>query len=78
MTNPTKNFVTLKYTILEPGNNKQFVLVNSVGKMVVTQKLQNNQDQIVLKLDKLAPGEYIAFIVVAGKSLGSKKLNLIK
>lgn len=76
--NPTKNFVTLSYTIIETGENKQFVLVNSIGKMVKNQQLQNSQDQVVIKLDNLAPGEYIGFVLVDGKSIGSKKLNVIK
>jgi uncharacterized protein YutE (UPF0331/DUF86 family) len=76
--NPTKNFVTLRYTILESGKNKLFVLVNSSGKVVTSQELKNSQDQVVIQLDKLASGDYIGFVMVDGKSIGSKKLSVIQ
>ena len=76
--NPTKNFVTLNYSILEIGKDKKFVLVNALGEIVKSQNLTTNQDQIVIQLDKLAPSEYIGFILVDGKSIGSKKLSVIK
>jgi hypothetical protein len=46
--------------------------------MVTTQELKNSQDQVVIQLDKLAPGDYIGFVMVDGKSIGSKKLSVIQ
>ena len=72
------SFVTLDYTILETGNNRKLVIVNKSAKIVKTQLLTNNKNQLLVKLDNLAQGEYICFILVNGKSIGSKKIQVIK
>lgn len=76
--NPAKNFTTVEYLLEEKVSNALLQITDLSGKVLSSQSIEQNQDQMMIDTRNFKAGNYLLSIFVDGNVLETVQLNVIK
>lgn len=77
--NPSGNFFIVEYFVENESLQSSFLILNDMlGSVRKTWRLKDNQNQLIVPTNDLAPGTYLLQLIVDGKYIGNTKLIINK
>jgi len=77
--NPCRNFVIVGYSLENNSTSDAFLTISTLqGVEIKTIKLIGVKDQVVIPLNNISPGVYVASLKAGGKLFESKKIIVVK
>ena len=76
--NPTKNYIIVDYTLDKPYDKALLQLTNLSGKIIYSQNIYGDKDQIHIDIRNYKAGNYMLSLIVDNKVLETIKVSIIK
>ena len=72
--NPAKSFTSIEYQLPIAIQQAEIKVYNLIGKEVIRHKITDPSGKLRINTDNFKPGIYLIYLVVANKSVTSRKL----
>jgi len=76
--NPAESYFTIEYQLTDAFKTAQIVIFDITGKLVISQVLKYDIDQIIIPTENWLSGQYSVSILADGKTIVNKKITLVK